>query len=79
MAAGPEPEFPLWLGLISLPLTFLGDPCWFPPTHTLVLEPRRREIPQGWGLEAGCQARAGPGGLGQAPWVSCLPSVHPHP
>lgn len=31
LPAGPEPEFPLWLGLISLPLTFLGDPCWFPP------------------------------------------------
>lgn len=56
LAAGPEPEFPLWLGLISLPLTFLGDPCWFPPhQHTLVLEPRRREIPQagGWGEGAG--------------------------
>lgn len=30
MPAGPGPEFPLWLGLISLPLAFLGDLCWFP-------------------------------------------------
>lgn len=32
LAAGLEPELPLWLGLISLPLTFLGDPCWFLPS-----------------------------------------------
>lgn len=58
--AGPEPEFPLWLGLISLPLTFLGDPCWFLPS--LGLGPLRREIPQCWGkvLRPG-QTRPGAG------------------
>lgn len=35
MPAGPGPEFPLWLGLISLPLAFLGDLCWFPPLSGL--------------------------------------------
>lgn len=45
LPAGPEPEFPLWLGLISLPLTFLGDLRWFLPSP--VLGPLRREIPQG--------------------------------
>lgn len=32
---GPEPGFPLWLGLISLLLAFLGDPCWFLPLSGL--------------------------------------------
>ena len=32
LTAGLESEFPLWLGLISLPLTFLGDPRWFLPS-----------------------------------------------
>lgn len=44
---GLEPEFPLWLGLISLPLTFVGDPRWFLPSLGLGLP--RREIPQCWG------------------------------
>lgn len=80
LAAGPEPEFPLWLGLISLPLTFLGDPCWFPPppTHSGLRATEERDT-TGWGLGGGRRARAGPGGLGQERWVSCLPSVHPHP
>lgn len=30
--AGLESEFPLWLGLISPLLTFLGDPRWFLPS-----------------------------------------------
>lgn len=32
LTAGLEPEFPLWLGLISLPLTVVGDPRWFLPS-----------------------------------------------
>lgn len=35
LTAGPEPEFPLWLGLISLPLTFLGGLRWFLPSLVL--------------------------------------------
>jgi hypothetical protein len=32
LTAGPEPKFPLWLGLIFPQLAFLGDPRWFPPS-----------------------------------------------
>lgn len=32
LPAGLESEFPLWLGLISPLLTFLGDPRWFLPS-----------------------------------------------
>ena len=46
LRTGLEPEFPLRLGLVSLPLTFLGDPCWFLPS--LGLRPPRREIPRCW-------------------------------
>lgn len=46
MPAGPGPEFPLWLGLISLPLAFLGDLCWFPPPPPPVLGPLKKDIPQ---------------------------------
>lgn len=46
LPAGPEPEFPLWLGLVSLPLTFLGDPRWFLPS--LGLRPLWRASPQHW-------------------------------
>lgn len=35
LIARPEPEFPPWLGLISFPLAFLGDPRWFPPLWSL--------------------------------------------
>ena len=47
LTVGLEPEFPLWLGLISLPLTFLGDSRWFLPS--LGLSPLSRGIPQCWG------------------------------
>lgn len=46
LTAGLGPEFPLWLGLVSLLLAFLGDPCWFLPS--LGLGPLRRAIPQRW-------------------------------
>lgn len=80
LAAGPEPEFPLWLGLISLPLTFLGDPCWFPPhTHSGLRATEERDTT---GLGAGGRVpgksrpwRTRPGALGFLPSLCPSPSV----
>lgn len=45
--AGLEPEFPLWLGLTSLPLTFLGDPRWFLPAGLTAAEERQTTVLRG--------------------------------
>lgn len=54
--AGLEPEFPLWLGLVSLPLTFLGDPCWFLPSGLTAAE-ERETTALGGGAEATADGR----------------------
>lgn len=71
--AGLEPEFPLWLGLISLPLAFVGDPRWFLPS--LGSGPLRRARPQAvlggrcWGKGRLHGAQACPG-TSDAHWLS---------
>lgn len=70
MPAGPGPEFPLWLGLISLPLAFLGDLCWFPPPPSGLRATKERHttVHRGEGV-----------GREQSLWAKVLrPACHAH-
>lgn len=74
LTAGLEPEFPLWLGLISLPLTFVGDPRRFLPS--LGPGPPRRARPRCWG--EGVEARADSTGHKHV-WRPQMPTGFPRP